>query len=368
MLFREIPGLISIKQALTHAVQHNHVAHAQLFHGMVGSGNLALAMAFATYLNCEDRQVNEACGQCASCLKMSRLVHPDVHHIFPVPSAKDEIAALTPLWRTFLLERPYRNLTEWLDYAGAKGNQQGIIPIKEAHGLMQKISLKAYEGEYKILLIWQPELMNIESANALLKSLEEPPAKTIFLLVCNDANKLLTTILSRTQRVAIPAFKQEDITTYLLEKHHLDPKRAKQIAYLSEGSLSKAVVLSTNEDKDQHEWFANWMRQSYKPDFQQLVLLADVFDAQNKEAQKGLLAYGLSIFRDLFLYQIGASELVRLEGAELDFVQKFSKVIKSERVERIVDELNTAYYHLERNARAKIVFLDLSLTVAKLMK
>ena len=327
MLFNEIPGLHAIKKTLIQSVQQQHVAHAQLFLGQIGSGNLAMALAFATYLNCEDRQDTDACGRCASCIKMRKLVHPDVHLIFPLLSAKDDLAQLTPRWREFIEQNPYQTLNDWLLFAGAKGYQQGIIPIKEAHGIIGKLSLKAFEGPYKLLIIWQPELLNIESANALLKILEEPPSKTIFLLVSNDANKLLTTILSRTQRVSIPAFEQQDLSNFLIQRHHLDEKRAKQIAYLAEGNLAKALTLATGESNDRHEWFANWMRQCYKPDIAELVRLADVFDALGKEEQKSTLDYGLAMFRDLFLYQSGVAELVRLEGTELDFVQKFSNFI-----------------------------------------
>jgi DNA polymerase-3 subunit delta' len=265
MLFKDIPGLEALKNTLIHSVEANHVAHAQLFHGGVGSANLALAWAYSTYINCEDKQPSDACGHCASCVKMAKMVHPDIHHIFPTPSAKETILELLPTWRKFLIESPYRSLTEWLDFTGITGNKQGIIPIKEGHNIIQKISLKAFEAEYKILIIWQPELMNIESANSLLKILEEPPAKTLFILVCNDTNRLLTTILSRTQRIVIPNFTDEDIATYLVEKQQISPERAKQIAYLSEGNLSKANAMTTEEDQDQHNWFAMWMREAYKP-------------------------------------------------------------------------------------------------------
>ena len=191
MLFKDIPGLDTLKSTLIRSVEANHVAHAQLFHGGVGSANLALAWAYSTYINCEDKQPTDACGQCASCAKMAKMIHPDIHHIFPTPSAKETILELLPTWRKFLIESPYRSLTDWLDFTGITGNKQGIIPIKEGHNIIQKISLKAFEAEYKILIIWQPELMNIESANSLLKLLEEPPAKTLFILVCNDTNKLL---------------------------------------------------------------------------------------------------------------------------------------------------------------------------------
>ena len=368
MLFKDIPGLDTLKSTLIHSVEANHVAHAQLFHGGVGSANLALAWAYSTYINCEDKQPTDACGQCASCVKMAKMIHPDIHHIFPTPSAKETILELLPTWRKFLIESPYRSLTDWLDFTGITGNKQGIIPIKEGHNIIQKISLKAFEAEYKILIIWQPELMNIESANSLLKILEEPPAKTLFILVCNDTNRLLTTILSRTQRIVIPSFTDENIASYLVQKQHIGLERAKQIAYLSEGNLAKALSMTVEEDQDQHHWFAMWMREAYKPNLPALIKLADEYDTFSKEYQKGMMEYGLNVFRDLLLWKNGAEALVRLAGVELEFVQRFSQVVKIEAIEQITNELSKTYYYLERNGRAKILHLDLSLTIAKLFK
>ena len=378
MRFQDIPGLGSIKNTLIHSVETNHVAHAQLFHGGVGSANLALAWAYSTYINCEERvsavvgvsadYSADACGRCASCAKMAKMVHPDIHHIFPTPSAKETILELLPTWRKFLIESPYRSLTDWLEFTGVTGNKQGIIPIKEAHNIIEKVSLKAFEADYKILIIWQPELMNIESANSLLKLLEEPPAKTLFILVCNDTNRLLTTILSRTQRIMIPSFSDEETIGYLVKKEGITHERAKQVAYLSEGNLSKAVELINYEGEGKHKWFANWMRSVYKADIAALVKMADEFDAFQKEYQKGMMEYGLNIFRDLLLWKNGAESLVRLEGEELTFVQNFSKVVKSEAIELIVNELSQTHYYLERNGRAKILHLDLSLTIAQLFK
>jgi DNA polymerase III subunit delta' len=379
MLFKDIPGLDNLKSTLIHSVEANHVAHAQLFHGGVGSANLALAWAYATYINCEDRVVSlgdpvntdhgDACGQCASCVKMAKMVHPDIHHIFPTPSAKETILELLPTWRKFLIESPYRTLTDWLDFTGVTGNKQGIIPIKEGHNIIQKISLKAFEAEYKILIIWQPELMNIESANSLLKILEEPPAKTLFILVCNDSNKLLTTILSRTQRIVVPNFTDENVAAYLTEKQGINSEKAKQIAYLSEGNMAKALSMTVElEEQSQHDWFSNWMREAYKPNIPALIKLADEYDGFSKEYQKGMMEYGLNVFRDLLLWKNGAEALVRLAGRELQFVQNFSKVVKIEAIEQITNELSKTFYYLERNGRAKILHLDLSLTIAKLFK
>lgn len=374
MLFREVPGLEALKETLIQSVTSQHVAHAQLFHGPSGSGNLALALAYATYLNCEDRQATDACGRCASCVKMQKLAHPDVHHIFPVAITKkikdNESDAYMPLWREFVAAQPFGTLSDWLTFIGVEGNRQGNISAEEARNVIRKISLKAYEGEYKILMLWQPELLNVYSANALLKILEEPPAKTIFLLVCTDANRLLTTIISRTQRVGVPAFTEEEVSRYLQEKAGTEEKRARHLAYLAEGNLGYALQLAQGEGNDDQPWFAQWMRHCYRgvPAFGDLIKLADEFDTQPKEQQKSLMEYSLNLFRDLMFWQNGAQELVRLDGEELTFVQNFSKVIPPERIPLITEELNAAFFHLERNVRAKMIFMDLSLTLARLMR
>ena len=284
MLFNEIIGQAETKQMLLRAVQTNHLAHALLFDGPTGSANLALALALAQYVNCEDKGDQDACGRCASCIKMQKLVHPDLHMVFPVANlakGKTSEAYLTD-WRKFLLEQPYRTLPEWLENVGAD-NKQGNISAEEARNILQKLSLKSYEGAYKIMLIWLPELMNVTSANALLKVLEEPPAQTLFLLVTNQSDKLLITILSRTQRVAVRAFTDEEVATYLRQYMNRDETTARRIAYLADGDLSVALQLCRNESEqgseaDRHTWFADWMRTCYRQDIITLVKQSDQFD------------------------------------------------------------------------------------------
>lgn len=372
MLFKDIPGLTAIKQTLIRSVQANHVAHAQLFHGPAGSANLGLAWAYATYINCENKQAHDACGVCASCVKMSKLVHPDFHQIFPTASTKKikeaDSEAYMPLWRTFLQESVYGLLPNWLEHIGVEGNKQGNISAEEARKIIQKISLKSFEAEYKILLIWQPEMLNQSSANALLKILEEPPSKTLFLLVCHDANKLLTTILSRTQKVNVPAFSDDEIVLFLQQNKELPSDRARQIAYLSEGNLAKALRLTDKPSGGKHLWFSQWMRTAYRADWAMLLKLADEFDAFSKEEQKATIDYALNIFRDLLLWKNGAETLVRLEGEELTFVQNFAKAVSFQSIEPIVEELSKTYYYLERNARAKILHLDLSIHIARWLR
>jgi DNA polymerase-3 subunit delta' len=379
MLFNEIIGQDDTKQMLLRAVQTNHLAHALLFDGPQGSANLALALALAQYVNCENKQQaggpdEDSCGRCASCVKMQKLVHPDLHMVFPVANmarGKTSEAYLAD-WRKFLLDQPYRTLLEWLETTGAD-NKRGNISAEEARNILQKLSLKSYEGAYKIMLIWLPELMNVTSANALLKVLEEPPAQTLFLLVTNQSDKLLITILSRTQRVAVAAFSDEEVATYLRQHQNLDETTARRLAYLADGDLSEALQRSRSEtsgieSSDTHTWFAEWMRTCYRQDLIALVKQADQFDAFSKEKQKGMLEYSLRLYRDLFLWQQGASALLRLPDDELAFVKNFAKVLTSQHIDRIVTDLNEALYHLERNARAKMLMLDMSLTFSRLIR
>jgi DNA polymerase-3 subunit delta' len=303
---------------------------------------------------------------------MNKLIHPDLHSIFPLPRApkdsEDLMGELTPQWRTFIQQSPFRVLQEWLAHINATQNQQGIIPIKEARGIIGKLSLKSFEAEYKVMVVWQPELLNLQAANALLKILEEPPKKTLFLLVTEQSDRLLTTILSRVQRIIIPTFTDEDVRNYLQEHHNADETRAKQIAYLCDGNLSEARQLMLENVDERPAWFAEWMRLCYKQDLIQLVKLADSFDTMSKEKQKGLFDYSLRLFRDMLVFTQGAGELLRVPDEELNFVQNFSKAVPLSSLEQMVIELNEAYFHTERNVRAKMVFLDLSLTMAQLFQ
>jgi DNA polymerase-3 subunit delta' len=366
VLFKDIPGLDSIKSTLRRSVKNSHLAHAQLFDYTLGGAGLSMALAFATYINCENKQEEDACGKCASCSKMEKLIHPDLHFIFPIATSKKidgkTSEAFLPLWRTFLIENPYRTLPDWLDEISAE-NKQGNISVEEARGILRKLSVKSYEGEYKILLIWKPDIMNAASSNAILKILEEPPEKTLFLLVSDQSDKLLTTIISRTQRITIPVFSDEEVRTYLRQQN-VSETVINQAAYLCDGNLSEALKLIREGEDDRSGWFAGWMRSCYKYDVSHLVKLADSYDVMNKEKQKGLLEYALRLFRDMLIWSHGAGDLLRVPQEELTFVQNFSKAVNFDSLEKMVDEVNAAHYHIERNVRAKMVFLDISLTIA----
>lgn len=371
MFFRDILGKNSLKATLVQAIEQQQVAHAYLFHGPLGSGNLAMALATASYLNCENPKDNDACGQCSACLKNTRWVHPDVHFVFPTVINKTVKKNPTsdqflPEWREFLTQQPYGSLADWLTFIGTEGNRQGNISVEEARSILQKISFKPYEGRYKVLILWQPESLNISAANALLKVLEEPPPQTIFLLVCNDATRLLPTIRSRVQRLGVPAFTHEEVKKYLTETTGTSTAQASVVALLANGDMAKATGLASETATDQHSYFAEWMRQCFKMSLSDLVKASDAFDAQPKVSQKNLMEYALGMFREVFLWQQGAGQLVRLSDEERGFVEKFAKAIPQKSIENITEELGSALLHLERNVRAKMVFLDLSLRLGRL--
>lgn len=373
MLFSEIPGLEEIKQTLIQSVVANHVHHAQLFMGTEGSANLALALAYATYINCENKGEHDSCGQCPSCIKFNKLAHPDINFVFPVSTTKQVpkepmSSSFLKDWRNFVLENPYATVNDWGNFIGAE-NKQLNIGVEESRNIVKTLSLKAFEAEYKILFIWYPENMHVSAANALLKILEEPPYKTIFLLVTNNSEKLLTTILSRTQKIKIRSFTEEEISAALQQKQQVEAKKATQLAYLADGNYNEALRLLKEVEEDHHLFFRDWMRVCYKKNnLTELTEWAENFHKMGREVQKSLLLYGLNILRETLVYSLTGGDLVRLASEDLKFVEGFSKVLSEEKVEMICRNLNEAHYHIERNANAKIVFLDVSLIISRIFK
>ncbi|MCR6637810.1 MAG: DNA polymerase III subunit delta [Sporocytophaga sp.] len=373
MLFSQIKGLEETKASLIASVKNRHVAHAQLFAGPEGSGSLAMALAYATYINCEEKGETDSCGTCASCNKFNKLIHPDLHFVFPVSTtksvSKDASSALfMKEWRNFIAENPYGGLIEWGNFIGAE-NKQLNISVDESRNIIKTVVLKSFEAEYKIMVIWLPEQMNSSSANAILKVLEEPPVKTIFLLITQNPDKIITTVLSRTQRVKIRPFTDEEVTKFLMEEKQLDEKKARQVAYLADGNLNEGLRLLQQAEEDNHQMFREWMRLCYKKvNILELVDWSEAFQKLGREGQKNLFQYGLNILRETLICRLNSKELLRLNEEDLKFVDGFSKALNEVKIENISKSLNEAYYHIERNANAKIVFLDLSLQISGMMK
>lgn len=368
MLFASIPGLADVKNVLINAVKNNHVAHAQLFLGHLGSANLSMALAFATYLNCEDKQSEDACGKCASCTKMNKFIHPDLHFLFPTTTkdSKDKDATKAKSladWRLFLGEKVYGSANDWVAYLNAD-NKQLSINVEDARTLASGLSLKAYEGEYKVVILWLPEYMNAASANMLLKTLEEPPDKTVFLLITQDIEKILLTILSRTQLVYIPDFNETDIEQYVLNKYRFESKKASQLSFLANGSIYEVERLASEVEDDNQVIFRDWMRLCFKKDHKGLLDFSELFQKLGREAQKSLFSFGLNVIREAMVYSNSGTSFLRLRDEGLEFIKGFSKVINDDNVEKLIKELSEANYHIERNANPKILFLDISLRIS----
>lgn len=391
MQFADIPGLEETKKSLIHAAQEGHIAHAQLFLGPEGSAKLAMALAYATYLNADQPGSDGSIGEGPATSKLKKFIHPDVHFVFPVSatkniSGKDVVSdSYIKAWRGFISEQPYGNTVDWSVYFGAE-NKQLNISKEESRNIIRKLSLKSFEGRYKVVILWMPEYLHPSAANGILKILEEPPEKTLFLLVAQDAEKLLPTIISRTQIVDIRAFTDGELINYLAKKEGIKDaqdtrfQRYRQIATLSDGNLNLALKLISEVEEDSHQLFRDWMRLCYTRNYGKLVEMMDQIQKIGKEAQKGLMQYGLSMMREtlMLLAAEGLEEddatitiekkLIRLQGEELKFVANFSKVMNFEKVERIAQLFNQAHFHLERNANPKIVFLDISLKIGQLIR
>lgn len=370
MKFSDIPGLTETKKILIESVQANHMAHAQLFAGAAGVLNLPLALAYATYLHCENRG-EDSCGTCSACSKSLKYIHPDTHFVFPLSNVKNDKdedrfkADILKAWRSFLLEQPFGELDNWTTSYGGE-DKQAAISREESREIIKTLSLKPFESNVKVMIIWQPELMHPSAANGILKILEEPAAHTYFILVSNAADQLLPTIISRTQRITVPPLSTEETENYLIEKKSVEKKRASRLAKLAEGNLNLAITLLDSEDDDNAPLFIDWMRACYSyKRMGDLVAMAENFHQMDKLQQRNLLNYSMDMMRESLLGLSGATQLYRIQNEELDFIKKFSSQLSVKKIDKTYQLINSAFYHLERNGSAKMIFLDLSLQVAK---
>lgn len=370
MLFSEIIGQQGVKDRLIRSVSDGRISHAQLFLGPQGSGNLALAVAYAQYISCKNKQENDSCGTCSSCIKYNKLIHPDLHFVYPVALSKDVRTStdVMPKFREAFLDNPYITLFNWFEQLDAE-NKQAVIGVEESGEILRKLSLTTYEAEYKIMVIWQAEKMNQASANKLLKILEEPPDKTLFLMVCENEDQLLRTIVSRTQLIKIPKISDADLTQALIETNGLSPTAAEATAHLADGNYAEALLLvNENENAAQNlASFQKLMRASLKFNPQGVFAWIDEVNAAGRERQKNFINYALHIIRESMILNYGDASLVKLGADEQDFVRKFAPFIHANNIERFSEELNKAYYHMERNANAKILFMDLAFKFNELL-
>jgi DNA polymerase-3 subunit delta' len=370
MLFSSIIGQDDIKRRLIQSVTENRISHALLFNGPEGSGSLALAFAYAQFIYCQDRKGDDSCGVCPSCQKCRKLVHPDLHLVFPVALSKDVRLSdhLIGEFREAFLADPYLTLQNWFGNIGAE-NKQPVIAVEESASILRKLSLTTFEGGYKTLIIWLPEKMNVAAANKLLKILEEPPDKTLFLLVTENEDQLLRTIVSRTQLIGILKISDSVLTAALQERHGLSQEEAARLAFLSDGSYSAARgLLSENENAALYlKLFQQWMRACLKFDAVRVIEVVEDISPLKREKHKEFLRYSLGILRECLVLNYADPSLVRLQGEELEFVKKFARFIHAGNCERFIEEINKASASVERNAAPKMLFMDLSFKANELL-
>ncbi|HZJ79452.1 MAG TPA: DNA polymerase III subunit delta [Dysgonamonadaceae bacterium] len=373
MYFRDIVGQTEIKQHLIESVQKGYVPHARMLYGLEGVGKLPLAIAYSRYLNCENPKDTDACGKCPSCSKFDKLAHPDLHFAFPMVQNRAEKLLVCdnylPQWRSFLSEKIYFNLGDWLQYIDAK-NAQGMIYAQESEEIIRKLSLKVYEAKYKIMIVWLPEKMNLECANKLLKLIEEPPARTIFLLISEDLDKVIPTIKSRCQPLYIKPIEYDDMIGAITNTYSLSLTDAQSVVHIANGSYSKAIQLIEADDSSQMllNLFDKMMGAASSREIKFIKGIADELSKKGREVQKSFLTYSLRMFREYFVGNLNVPELVYLNRHEQQLRQQYPGTINERNIEVLAHEFSLAHKQIEQNGNAKIIFLDLCLKLTMLIK
>ncbi|MCM8569639.1 DNA polymerase III subunit delta' [Gramella jeungdoensis] len=380
MLFNDVIGLPHIKNHLTTTADRKRIPHAQLFTGSPGSGTLPMAIAYAQYILCKnsdgenDNQESQTCN-----LKFQNFSHPDLHFAFPV-AATDKVkkhpvsSNFLEEWRSFLKSNPYGNLYDWYQTLGIE-NKQGQISVHEAQDIVKSLSLKAYEGGFKVMIIWMAEKMNTAAANKLLKLIEEPPNNTVFILVSEDEEQIIQTIQSRCQRLHFPPLSEADIAEALIKREKCDASLARKTAHQANGNYTKALhILKKDAGDEQFEaWFISWVRTAFKAKGNkstvlELVSWSEEIADLNRETQKSFLLYCLDFFRQSLLVNYKAKNLVYLEpGAENFKMEKFAPFVHGNNILEITEALENAIYHIERNGNAKIILTDLSIKLTRFL-
>lgn len=363
MQFNKIIGHAALKARLIGNIREGRIPHAQFFLGPRGSGVLPMALAYATYLLCENRGEGDSCGQCNACRMMAKLAHPDLNLAFPIFFIEKKPRTCDYYmdeWRSAVLAEPYLDAALWSDTL--KGdNKQLRMGVDIAAEVVRKLSLKAFLGGWKVMLIWLPELMNPDMANKILKVLEEPEPRTVFLLAGHNNEQMLPTILSRTQLVKIATADPGELTSALLERYpDLGNEAARGIAARCEGDLLEARAMAEGLEGEFFPFFRNWLRACYGNKVEETVGFADDFAKMGRDKQKGLLRYALYMIRQCMLQWQDLPQLVSTMGEEMDFVRKFSALLNIHNLESVRTELEEAFRNMERNANARVLFMDVS--------
>ena len=375
MQFKDVIGQEAVKQKLIWSVKENHVPHAQLFLGPAGSGKLPLALAYAQYIFCPNRTETDSCGVCPTCQKMQKLVHPDLHFVVPTATTKKvksnpESDLFMEEWREYVLQNQgYVDTSSWYSFLDVE-NKQGYMSVRDAASLLRKLNMKAYEGAYKIAIIWMAEKMRVETANKLLKLLEEPPEKTIFLLIAEDSEQLLATIKSRTSLMKIPAININKVENSLVERLGCTHQQAHDAAMISDGNwLNACHFVKESEDRSYFfTTFQQWMRLCFRAAYSELIDFSSNVKTLGREKQKELLEYGLGIIRNALLFNNNLAEIVMLPDDEKTFNSKFAPFVNPANLVQIAELFEEAMRQIERNGNAQIIFTDVGFKMVKLLR
>ena len=370
--FKDVIGQEALKEKLRREVNEGHIPHAQLFCGPSGVGKLALALAYARYLCCTNRSDGEACGHCQSCKQWDQLMHPDVHFMFPIVSSEKKkktiCADYLTEWRELLINSPYFSYSQWLEAIDAE-NSQALIYGKESDEITKTLSLKPVQGDFKITIIWLPEKMNDTCANKMLKLLEEPPERTIFLLCSEEPERMLSTILSRAQRINLPRLTEIEIAEALQNKYGIEPRDSENLAHLANGSFVKALdQIHLNEDNDRYlELFISLMRLAYARRIREMKAWSEEVASLGREKQKELLTYCQRMIRESFMANFHQKQMSYMNLEEQNFTSRFAPFVNEGNAIGIMQELSEAQIHIEQNVNAKMVFFDLALKMIVLL-
>ena len=379
MLFSEVLGQKHIKNHLTTSVDKGRIAHAQLFVGPEGSGTLPMALAYAQYILCGNSNGENTGGKETCNLKFKNFSHPDLHFAFPVTTS-DKVKS-KPVsnfyleeWRQLLDQQPYGNLFDWYKLLGVD-NKQGQIGVDEALEIVKSLSLKSYEGGYKVMIIWMAEKMNTASANKLLKLIEEPPEKTVFILIAEDEEQIINTIRSRCQILHFPPLAEVAIKKALVKNYQIEDSVATKIAHQANGNYNKAcdLIYQDSEDIQFEKWFILWVRSAFKAKgnksaIHDLISWSEEIARTGRETQKKFLHFCLNYFRQALLLNYKANELVYLEPKTDSFkLENFAPFVHDSNILEISEELQDAIYHIERNGNSKIILTDLSIKLTRLL-
>ncbi|MBL4625750.1 MAG: DNA polymerase III subunit delta' [Flavobacteriales bacterium] len=374
MQFSKIVGQKKVKESLIQTIKENRVSHAQLYIEQPGSGALPLAIAYAQYLCCENRTDIDSCGVCPSCLKYSKLEHPDLHCFYPVntnsrnPKPPVFSKDFAVEWRAFVANNPYSSLFDWLKSLDIE-NKQGNISAKESQEIINSLTLKSFESPYKVCIIWMVEKLHPSAANKLLKVLEEPPEKTLFILITQDYEFLLPTIISRTQMVQLEKLSNDDVAAALQENYNVESALAKNYAKLTEGNFAYALEM-VNMGHDEEELMDNfraWMLLCFNRNVAGMNNWVEETAGIGRVRQLNFLKYAMATFRKAIMQNFGELTIIPLLDHEKAFLLKFSKFVHEGNCIQLIQEFNMAIQHIERNVNAKIVFMDLSLKVLQLL-